>query len=64
MTDTLRVLESQVCDHIFNQISFIENQLKELEIKGIKRLVIENSIVTSSAQEYAKDKNIEIIKRR
>lgn len=40
------------------------NSLKELEIKGIKRLVIENSIVTSSAQEYAKDKNIEIIKRR
>ena len=38
--------------------------LRELEIKGIKRLVIENSIVTSSAQEYAKDKNIEIIKRR
>ncbi|ATV65343.1 ethanolamine utilization protein [Fusobacterium pseudoperiodonticum] len=40
------------------------NTLKELESKGIKRLVIENSIVTSSAQEYAKDKNIEIIKRR
>ncbi|ATV59056.1 TIGR02536 family ethanolamine utilization protein [Fusobacterium pseudoperiodonticum] len=40
------------------------NTLRELEIKGIKRLVIENSIVTSSAQEYAKDKNIEIIKRR
>ena len=40
------------------------NSLRELEIKGIKRLVIENSIVTSSAQEYAKDKNIEIIKRR
>lgn len=40
------------------------NSLKKLEIKGIKRLVIENSIVTSSAQEYAKDKNIEIIKRR
>lgn len=40
------------------------NSLIELEIKGIKRLVIENSIVTSSAQEYAKDKNIEIIKRR
>lgn len=28
------------------------NSLRELEIKGIKRLVIENSIVTSSAQEY------------
>ncbi|PIM80021.1 TIGR02536 family ethanolamine utilization protein [Fusobacterium pseudoperiodonticum] len=40
------------------------NTLRELESKGIKRLVIENSIVTSSAQEYAKDKNIEIIKRR
>lgn len=40
------------------------NSLRELEIKGIRRLVIENSIVTSSAQEYAKDKNIEIIKRR
>lgn len=40
------------------------NSLRELEIKGIKRLVIENSIVTSSAKEYAKDKNIEIIKRR
>lgn len=40
------------------------NSLRELEIKGIKRLVIENSIVTSSAQEYAKNKNIEIIKRR
>lgn len=40
------------------------NSLRELESKGIKRLVIENSIVTSSAQEYAKDKNIEIIKRR
>ena len=40
------------------------NSLRELEIKGIKRLVIENSIVTSSAQEYAKDKNMEIIKRR
>ena len=40
------------------------NSVRELEIKGIKRLVIENSIVTSSAQEYAKDKNIEIIKRR
>ena len=40
------------------------NSLRELEIKGIKRLLIENSIVTSSAQEYAKDKNIEIIKRR
>ena len=40
------------------------NSLRELEIKGIKRLVIENSIVISSAQEYAKDKNIEIIKRR
>ena len=40
------------------------NTLRELESKGIKRLVIENSIVTSSAQEYAKNKNIEIIKRR
>ena len=40
------------------------NSLRELEIKGIKRLVIENSIVTSSAEEYAKEKNIEIIKRR
>ena len=40
------------------------SSLRELEIKGIKRLVIENSIVTSSAQEYAKNKNIEIIKRR
>ena len=40
------------------------NTLRELESKEIKRLVIENSIVTSSAQEYAKDKNIEIIKRR
>ena len=40
------------------------NKLKELEAKGMRRIVVENSIVTSSAQEYAKDKNIEIIKRR
>lgn len=40
------------------------NKLKELEIKGIRRLVLENSIVTSSAEEYAKEKNIELIKRR
>ena len=40
------------------------NKLKELEAKGMKRIIVENSIVTSSAQEYAKDKNIEIIKRR
>ena len=38
--------------------------LIELEVKGIKSLIVENSIVTSSAEEYAKDKNIEIIKRR
>ena len=40
------------------------NKLKELEAKGMRRIVMENSIVTSSAEEYAKEKNIEIIKRR
>ena len=40
------------------------NKVKELEAKGTKRIVVENSIVTSSAEEYAKEKNIEIIKRR
>ena len=40
------------------------NKLKELEAKGTRRIVVENSIVTSSAEEYAKEKNIEIIKRR
>lgn len=40
------------------------NKLKELEVRGIKRVVVKNSIVTNSAEEYAKEKNIEIIKRR
>lgn len=40
------------------------NRLKELENKGMRRIVAENSIVTSSAEEYAKEKSIEIIKRR
>ena len=40
------------------------NKLKELEAKGMKRIIVEGSIVTSSAEEYAKEKNIEIIKRR
>ena len=40
------------------------NKVKELETKGTRRIVVENSIVTSSAEEYAKEKNIEIIKRR
>ena len=40
------------------------NKLKELEAKGMRRIVVENSIVTCSAEEYAKEKNIEIIKRR
>ena len=40
------------------------NKLKELEVKGMRRIIVENSIVTSSAEEYAKEKNIEIIKRR
>ena len=40
------------------------NKLKELEAKGMRRIVVENSIVTSSAEEYAKEKNIDIIKRR
>ena len=40
------------------------NRLKELEVKGMRRIIVENSIVTSSAEEYAKEKNIEIIKRR
>ena len=40
------------------------NKLKELEAKGMKRIIVENSIVTSSAEEYAKEKNIDIIKRR
>lgn len=40
------------------------NKLKELEARGMRRIVVENSIVTSSAEEYAKEKNIEIIKRR
>ncbi|MFA1734230.1 TIGR02536 family ethanolamine utilization protein [Fusobacterium animalis] len=40
------------------------NKVKELEAKGTKRIVVENSIVTSSAEEYSKEKNIEIIKRR
>ena len=40
------------------------NKLKELEAKGMRRIVVENSIITSSAEEYAKEKNIEIIKRR
>ena len=39
-------------------------KVKELEAKGTRRIVVENSIVTSSAEEYAKEKNIEIIKRR
>jgi len=30
----------------------------------MRRIIVENSIVTSSAEEYAKEKNIEIIKRR
>lgn len=40
------------------------NKVKELEAKGTRRIVVENSIVTSSAEEYSKEKNIEIIKRR
>ena len=40
------------------------NKLKELEAKGMKRIIVEGSIVTSLADEYAKEKNIEIIKRR
>ena len=40
------------------------NKLKEFEAKGMKRIIVEGSIVTSSAEEYAKEKNIEIIKRR
>lgn len=40
------------------------NKLKELEAKGMRRIIVENSIVTSSAEEYAKEKNIDIIKRR
>ena len=40
------------------------NKVKELKAKGTRRIVVENSIVTSSAEEYAKEKNIEIIKRR
>ena len=40
------------------------NKVKELEAKGTRRIVVENSIVTSSAEEYEKEKNIEIIKRR
>ena len=40
------------------------NKLKELEAKGMRRIIVENSIITSSAEEYAKEKNIEIIKRR
>ena len=40
------------------------NKVKELEAKGTRRIVVENSIVTNSAEEYAKEKNIEIIKRR
>ena len=40
------------------------NKLKELEASGMRRIIVENSIVTSSAEEYAKEKNIEIIKRR
>ena len=40
------------------------NKLKELEANGMRRIVVENSIVTSSAEEYAKEKNIEIIKWR
>ncbi|QQB75015.1 TIGR02536 family ethanolamine utilization protein [Fusobacterium canifelinum] len=40
------------------------NKLKELEANGMRRIIVENSIVTSSAEEYAKEKNIEIIKRR
>lgn len=40
------------------------NKVKELEAKGTRRIVVENSIVTSSAEEYAKEKNIKIIKRR
>ena len=40
------------------------NKLKELEAKGMRRIIVENSIVTSSAEEYAKEKNIKIIKRR
>ena len=40
------------------------NKLKELEAKGIRKILVENSIITSSAEEYAKEKNIEIIKRR
>lgn len=40
------------------------NKLKELEASGMRRIIVENSIVTNSAEEYAKEKNIEIIKRR
>ena len=47
MTDTLRVLESQVCDHIFNQISFIENQLKELDNEISNMLKVLNSEITT-----------------
>ena len=51
-------------EEVYNSKLLSLTKLQELEAKGVRKVVTEGAIVTSSALEYAKDKNIEIIKRR
>lgn len=51
-------------EEVYNSKLLSLTKLQELEAKGVRKVVTEGTIVTSSALEYAKDKNIEIIKRR
>ena len=51
-------------EEVYNSKLLSLTKLQELEAKGVRKVVTERAIVTSSALEYAKDKNIEIIKRR
>lgn len=39
-------------------------KIKDLHLEGIDKIVLENTIVTSSAVDYAKENNITIVKRR
>lgn len=50
-------------EEVFNSKLLDLANLKKLEEKGIRKVVLDNTIVTSSAMEYAKEKNIEISKR-
>ena len=51
-------------EEVYNSKLLSLTKLQELEAKGVRKVVTEGTIVTSTALEYAKDKNIEIIKRR